>query len=151
MSGTGFAPGTDAQVFILTGSGQGSGNATARSLPAASTAAILLGTTKVGANGTSAGSLPVPPTLAPGDYVAQVVGYSPSFQVRVANLGVVLTDAVKPTKRVRSRVLFAPLSAALTDKARAQLAAAVKRIPKGAKKVTVQVVGFVQPTSPAVS
>lgn len=145
VSGTGFAPSTEAQVYVLTGAAQPTATA-ARSTRAASTAALLLGTTKVNADGSFGAVLPIPSTLAPGNYVAQVVGYSPSLQVRVASLGMVLSDSVVSTKRIKSQVLFAPLSKALTGPAKDRLAAAVKRVPKGAKKVTVQVIGFVQPT-----
>ena len=146
VSGTGFAPGTDAQVYVLTGSEQRAASRSGMNR-AGSTAALQLGAAKVGANGEFTGVLPIPSTLTPGEYVAQVVGYSPSFQVRVASLGMVLTKPAVPVKRLRTTVLFAPLSAVLTDASVAKLSAAVKKVPKRVSKVTVQVVGYVQPTS----
>jgi flagellar motor protein MotB len=70
------------------------------------------------------------------------------MKVRTASLGVVLTaDKKAVVKRVSTTVYFASGSPVLDDKAKALLAAAAKKIPKGATKVNVQSIGYVQGTA----
>lgn len=152
-AGTGFAANTTAEVYLLPPTGTSSRTYRSKQESRVSaatplTAPLLLGPVQVGADGTFVGTLPVPLTVAPGDYVSQVVGYSPSMQVRTASLGVVLTaDKKAVVKRVSTTVYFASGSPVLDDKAKALLAAAAKKIPKGATKVNVQSIGYVQGTA----
>ena len=128
-TGTGFKPGTQANVYILD-------------------PAVTLGTCPVGADGSFACTLALPSTLVPGRHVVQVNGYTADLQVRSVSLGLqVIANPAAVSRRVRTVIFFDALSARLDAKDRRQLAVLVRRVPKGATNVTVQVVGHVQPTS----
>jgi uncharacterized repeat protein (TIGR02543 family) len=128
VSGSGFAPGTEAKVYLIAPS-------------------LTLGTFIVGADGTFSGSVPVPLTLAPGSYLVQVNGYSPSLTVRSATIALGLTGQERViVKRIRRTVYFDSMSASLDAKSRRILDRATKLVPRSASKVTVQSIGFVQPT-----
>jgi outer membrane protein OmpA-like peptidoglycan-associated protein len=128
-TGTGFAPGTRANVYILD-------------------PAVTLGTCPVAADGSFACTLALPSTLAPGNHVLQVNGYTTDLLVRSVSMGLAVTaNPTAVTKRLRTTVFFDVLSARLDAKARRDLAALARRVPKTATNVTVQVTGYVQPTS----
>jgi uncharacterized repeat protein (TIGR02543 family) len=152
-AGTGFAANTTAEVYLLPPADGPRGAVRSKqsvrdSVAVPLTAPLLLGPVQVGADGTFVDTLPVPLTVAPGDYISQVVGYSPSMQVRTASLGVVLAaDKKAVVKRVSTKVYFASGSPVLDAKAKASLSAAAKKIPKGATKINVQSIGYVQGTS----
>jgi hypothetical protein len=128
-AGTGFEPGTQANAYILD-------------------PAVTLGTCPVGADGSFACTLDLPTTLLPGNHVLQVNGYTPDQQVRSVSLGLQVTpNPTAVSRRVRTTVYFDVLSAHLDARARRDLAALVRKVPKRATNVTVQVTGYVQPTS----
>jgi outer membrane protein OmpA-like peptidoglycan-associated protein len=147
--GTGFAAGTDAKVYLLPPVVTArSGSHLLGRAGVALTAPLLLGTVPVGTDGTFVGTLPVPLTVPPGDYISQVVGYSPAMQARTASLGVVLSaDKKSVVKRVATTVYFASGSPALDSTAKARLAVVSKRIPRSATNVNVQSIGYVQGTT----
>jgi hypothetical protein len=128
VSGSGFAPGTDVKVYIIAPS-------------------LTLGTLIVRSDGTFSGSLPVPLTLAPSSYIAQVNGYSPSFKIRSASIGLgVSARGIVLVKRIRRTVYFDSMSAYLDTKSRRILDRASKLVPRSASQITVQSIGFVKPT-----
>ncbi len=125
VSGTGFRPGTDVQVYIF-------------STPR------LLGTVSTDANGNFAGSVPIPRDLEFGRHTLQVNGYTTDGQVRSLSLGVVL-QAPKLTsgqKVAKATVFFGPSSARLTSKARATLQTLARTV--GSKARGGLVIGYVQ-------
>lgn len=73
-SGDGYAPGTEIELYILD--------------PLTS-----LGTIPVNPDGTFAGSVTVPSTLPPGEYVVQMNGYTPTTQVRSVSVGISVRSA----------------------------------------------------------
>ena len=100
---------------------------------------------------THALALPLAPapadTLTPGDFVAQVNGYTPALQVRSASVGLVIAaEKVRVVEKVRTRITFAAESPALTTAAKRRLASLVQSIPKRATGVTIQSIGYVQPS-----
>ena len=128
VSGSGFAPGTEVKVYIIAPS-------------------LTLGTFIVGPDGTFSGTVPVPLTLAPGSYVAQVNGYSPSLSIRSASIGLGLTGQdIVLVERIKRTVYFDSMSGKLDAKSKKILANAANLVPGRATKVTVQSIGFVQPT-----
>ena len=147
-SGAGFAPNTQASIYIFPASVNRSAARTVRTatnLPASGP--LLLGNLTVGIDGTFAGSVPVPDTLTPGDFVAQVNGYTPALQVRSASVGLVIAaEKVRVVEKVRTRITFAAESPALTTAAKRRLASLVQSIPKRATGVTIQSIGYVQPS-----
>jgi flagellar motor protein MotB len=147
--GTGFAAATEASVYLLPPvvSTKSSQLRAGRAIVPLE-APLLLGKVLVGGDGSFVGTLPVPTTVPPGDYISQVVGYSPSMQVRTASLGVVLSaDKKAVVKRVTTTVYFASGSPVLDARDKAKLSAAAKRIPKTATNVNVQSIGYVQGTT----
>ena len=129
VQGTSFAPGTEIKIYILA-------------------PPLTLGTLTVNADGTFSGLVTLPLTLAPGSYTVQVNGYSPSLSMRSASLGIgVSANTQAVVKRIKRTVYFKPLSTKLSAKSKRVLAKAVKLLPRGASKITVQSVAYVQPTS----
>ena len=102
------------------------------------------------ASGAFDGTVPVPAGLAPGDYTLQMNGYAADGAVRSLSIGVVVTPATAPAaaapaRQARATVYFAPASSALTDQAKATLAALARKAGKNtARTVTT---GYVQPTT----
>ena len=147
-AGAGFAPNTQASIYIFPASLNGSAVGTVRagtSVP--ESGPLLLGNLTVAVDGTFAGSVPVPDTLTPGDFVAQVNGYTPAFQVRSASVGlVVAAEQVRVVEKVRARIRFAAESPVLSMAAKKRLASLVRSIPRGASGVTIQSIGYVQPS-----
>jgi outer membrane protein OmpA-like peptidoglycan-associated protein len=105
---------------------------------------ILLGVLKVDANGYFIGSLPIPVGLELGNHTVQVDGYSPSSEVRSANLSVLLAAAVGQV--VSAQFLFKPNSTALTANTIAAIKKIASKISKGYFNLRVGAVGFVFPT-----
>jgi len=89
--GTGFKPGTQVGLFVDPPAGGVIASLVARAL----SGPVTLGLLPVGADGTFAGSVPVPADLALGGHVLQAVGFSPSGQTRAVSLGVVAVEARK--------------------------------------------------------
>jgi outer membrane protein OmpA-like peptidoglycan-associated protein len=123
--GTGFMPNSEVEVYIFS-------------------TAILLGVLKTDANGNFIGSLPIPVGLEIGKHTIQVNGYSPSAEVRSANLPVVLAAAVG--KVLTAQFLFQPNSVVLTPATLAGIKKLVTKISKGYLNLRVGAVGFVFPT-----
>ncbi len=73
-SGKGYAPGTSIEVYLLD--------------PLTS-----LGSFPVNPDGTFSGSVTLPPTLPPGEYVIQMNGYTPTSQVRSVSVGISVRSA----------------------------------------------------------
>lgn len=148
-SGTGFAPNTEASIYIYPSSSSESAGRSSRdgsTLP--QSAPLLLGTLTVGVDGTFTGSVPVPDTLTPGDFIAQVNGYTPTLQVRSASVGlVVAAEKSRVVKKVRATITFAAESSLLGTTAKAQIARLVQRVPRGVSRVTMQSIGYVQPSA----
>ncbi len=147
-AGAGFAPNTQASIYIFPASLNRSAVGTVRagtSVP--ESGPLLLGNLTVAVDGTFAGSVPVPDTLTPGDFVAQVNGYTPAFQVRSASVGlVVAAEQVRVVEKLRARITFTAESPVLTMAAKRRLASLVRSIPKQATGVTIQSIGYVQPS-----
>ena len=150
-AGAGFAPSTQASIYIFPASLNRSAVGTVRagtSVP--ESGPLLLGNLTVGIDGTFAGSVPVPDTLTPGDFVAQVNGYTPALQVRSASVGLVIAaEKVRVVEKVRARITFAAESSVLSTTAKERLAGLMRRIPKQASGVTIQSIGYVQPSQNA--
>lgn len=147
-AGAGFAPNTQASIYIFPASLNRSAVGTVRagtSVP--ESGPLLLGNLTVAVDGTFAGSVPVPDTLTPGDFVAQVNGYTPALQVRSASVGLVIAaEKVRVVEKVRARISFAAESPVLSMAAKKRLASLVRSIPRGASGVTIQSIGYVQPS-----
>jgi len=127
VSGTGFAPGSVINVFLID--------------PAQS-----LGTLTVAADGTFTGSVPIPAGLPPGRYVVQANGTTPSAQVRSTSVGVLIrTSPAMRQATLRTTVYFDVRSAALDKKALRSTARLAGKVPDGAEIVRIRSVGFVQP------
>ena len=147
-SGAGFAPNTEASIYVFPASPTRSAVRSSRegsNVP--ESAPLLLGNLTVGIDGTFAGTVPVPDTLSPGDFVAQVNGYTPAFQVRSASVGLIVTaERTRVVRKVRTTITFAAESSALGSVATARLARLVRSLPRGATRVTIQSIGYVQPS-----
>jgi outer membrane protein OmpA-like peptidoglycan-associated protein len=129
VSGTGFAPGSVINVFLID--------------PSQS-----LATLTVGADGTFSGSVPIPPGLTPGRYVVQANGTTTGAQVRSTSVGVLIGAPVSTRRAVlRTTVYFDVRSAALDTKALRKVARLAGRVPDGAQIVRIRSVGYVQPES----
>lgn len=128
-SGSGYAPGTQVVLYLLD-------------------PAITLGTVTVGADGSFTVVLPVPLTVAAGRYVLQVNGMTTGSQVRSVSVPVTVRGAgVKQrVQRVSATIYFASGSSRLTTTSLRTLERLASRVPAGARDVTVQCIGFVQPT-----
>jgi outer membrane protein OmpA-like peptidoglycan-associated protein len=125
VSGTGFRPGTNVQVYIY-------------STPR------LLGTVSTDANGNFAGTVPIPTDLELGRHTLQVNGFTADGQVRSLSMGVVL-QAPQVTARqkvAKATVFFGPSSAQLTSKAKATLQSLARTVGSNARGGLV--VGYVQ-------
>jgi outer membrane protein OmpA-like peptidoglycan-associated protein len=115
--------------------------------------AVTLGAVTVGADGSFRAVLPVPITVRPGDRVVQINGLTTGQQVRSVSLPARVPAAggssgavAGKVTRVKTTVYFASGSPELTASAKRALARLATRVPAGAKDVTVQCIGFVQPT-----
>ena len=127
-SGSGYAPGSQVMVYLLR-------------------PAITLGTVTVGPDGTFTATFPVPLTVGAGDYVVQANGLTPGQQVRSVSVPMTIVGAANSAvQRLKATVYFASGSPELGSSAKRTLARLAKRVPVGAKDVTVQCIGFVQPT-----
>ena len=125
VSGTGFRPGTNVQVYIY-------------STPR------LLGSVSTDANGNFTGTVPIPTDLEFGRHTLQVNGYTADGEVRSLSLGVVL-EAPKATagrKVAKATVFFAPTSARLSPKAQATLKTLARKV--GSSAGGGLIVGYVQ-------
>jgi hypothetical protein len=147
-SGAGFAPNTEASIYVFPASSRRSAVRSSREGPnVPESAPLLLGNLIVGIDGTFAGAVPVPDTLSPGDFVAQVNGYTPAFQVRSASVGlVVAAEKARVVRKVRTTITFAAESSSLNAVATARLARLVLSVPRSATRVTIQSIGYVQPS-----
>ncbi len=145
-AGTGFLAGTEVVAYVVD-------------------PAIVLGRFEVRADGSFVTEVPVPRTLAPGRYLVQVNGFGPADAsdtttaragrlgnpasrsvVRSVTLPLLVLAPARKVVRVSSEVRFASSSARLDAKAKRALAKLRRSIPAGATGVTVQVLGYVQPT-----
>lgn len=138
-NGAGFAAATFARVFIFQSS--------QLAAQAGESYVIDLGSIPVDSSGNFLGTLPIPPTLPAGRYTAQVNGYAPDLSVRSVSLPLTLRKAGAATKRVTATITFDPLSTRITPKAQRVLRALARRIPKNARGIFMQSVGYVQPTT----
>lgn len=106
----------------------------------------FLGTLTTDASGAYSGAVPIPAGITPGVYTLQANGFAPDDSVRSLSIGVVVQATKAAVKAsARDSVFFAPLSTRLTPEAKASLRALVKKT--GTKVISVQSVGFVQPTA----
>ena len=127
VSGAGFAPGTQVNVFIIGSSSP-------------------LGTFTVDSDGSFRGVAAIPTDLTAGSYVIQANGLTPNRIVRSTSIGIVIEDSAQMrTSRVRTTVYFDARSAALDKAARRAIARMARSLPEGAQIVRVRSVGFVQP------
>lgn len=128
-SGSGFKPETPVKLYLLPGT--------------------TLGSFAVGADGTYAGSVPVPVGLPVGGQTLQVNGFAPSGAVRSVSLGVQVVPVRQVAARMsQARVFFAPLSPVISEQGKRALDALAKKVgrsDKAGKRAVV--VGFVQQTS----
>ena len=106
--------------------------------------ATYLGQLTTDSAGSFAGSIPIPPGIAPGNYTLQTNALAPSGAVRSLSIGVIVKPARVVTSTVRASVRFAPLSAALSRPAKARLRSVADRAKQGAQRSVI--VGYVQPT-----
>ena len=98
-AGTGFAAGSEVGIFLdppplVTSAVAGLVH---RGLGVDAGAPISLGTLKVKADGTFAGTLPIPADLPLGAHVLQAVGYSPTGQTRAVSIGILAVAATTPS------------------------------------------------------
>ena len=127
VSGAGFAPGTQVNVFII-----GSNSP--------------LGTFTVAPDGTFRGVAAIPRDFTAGNYAIQANGLTPNRVVRSTTIGIVIEDSAQMrTARLRTTVYFDARSAALDKAARRAIARLARSVPEGAQIVRVRSVGFVQP------
>lgn len=128
-SGSGYAPGTQVVLYLLD-------------------PAITLGTATVGADGSFTVVLTVPLTVGAGRFVLQANGMTTGNQVRSVSVPVTVRGATakQRVQRVSATIYFASGSSRLTTTAQRTLERLEARVPAGAKDVTVQCIGFVQPT-----
>ena len=138
-SGNGFATGTVARVFIFQSSRLAS--------QSGESFVIDLGSVPIDSSGNFLGTLPIPATLPPGRYVAQVNGFAADLSVRSTSLPLIVRAASAKTRRLSLTIQFDPLSSALDEPAMKSLRRLARRIPASARKVAVQSVGYVQPTN----
>lgn len=127
VNGTGYKPGAKVAVYILNPS-------------------IALCELTADSLGEVSGVCAFPGTLAPGEYVLQVAGPTSAGLVRTVSMP--LRATVNPNAditRLTATVYFESLSPGLDGIDTAILHALLKKVPKGAKDVTVQSLGFVQP------
>lgn len=125
-SGSGFKAGTQVRLYLLPGT--------------------VLGSFPVGADGTYAGSVPVPVGLPLGGQTLQANGFAPSGAVRSVSLGVQVVPArVAVSRRASARVFFAPLSPVISAQGRRALDALARKAGRSGRQAVV--VGFVQQTS----
>ncbi len=107
---------------------------------------IALAVVQVTADGAFEANVLIPSSLTPGTYLSQVNGYTADGQVRSVTLGFEVVDNPQATpKQLRTKVFFDARSSSVNKKAKQQIAKALKRLPKGAQDVSVQVIGYVQP------
>jgi predicted outer membrane repeat protein len=98
--GGGFAPGSQVGIFLdpATSASSAVADLMRQALGAPRAAeAITLGRLTVAADGTFAGSLPLPDDLAVGAHVLQAVGYSPSGQSRTISVGIRAIEDTTPS------------------------------------------------------
>jgi uncharacterized repeat protein (TIGR02543 family) len=128
-SGSGFKSGTPVKLYLLPGT--------------------TLGSFAVGADGTYAGSVPVPVGLPVGGQTLQVNGFAPSGAVRSVSLGVQVVPVRQVAARMsKAKVFFAPLSPVISDQGKRALDALAKKVGRSGKAgKRAVVVGFVQQTS----
>lgn len=129
VSGSGYAPGQQVVVYAMN-------------------PALQLGTFTVRFDGSFSGTVPLPGSVAPGNAVIQVNGYSSTMQVRSLSVGIkVLKDASGKTVTSRTSVYFAAGSSWLNPAGRARLARLVKGLPAGSVTISVVSMGYVQGTA----
>jgi len=122
----GFQPGTPLVMYILEPT-------------------LQLGTFTVGSDGVARGQAEVPLSLRAGRYVVQLNGFTRAGQVGSTSIGIIVQRS--RAQHVRTRVKFGVLAATVSRSASLDLATLVRKVPVGARQVTVQVRGFVQPTT----
>jgi flagellar motor protein MotB len=124
---SGFMPGTPAVLNLLT-------------------PPITLAVVQVTANGAFAANVLIPSSLTPGIYLSQVNGFTADGEVRSVTLGFEVVNNPEATpKQLRTKVFFEAKSSSVNKQAKKQIAKALKRLPKVAQDITVQVIGYVQP------
>jgi len=129
VSGTGFAPGSIVNVFLID-------------------PAQPIGTFRVAADGTFRGTIPVPAGLAPGRYVVQANGTTPNAMVRSTSVGILIGGSAATRKaKLRATVYFDVRSAKLDRQALRKIARLARKIPKESQIIRVRSVGYVQPES----
>lgn len=69
------------------------------------------------------------------------------MSVRSASLPLTLRKAIPAAKQLKATITFGTLSTAITPKAMRTLRALARRIPKAARSIVLQAVGYVQPTT----
>lgn len=125
--GTGFKPGSEVQLWMLPNT--------------------LVGTISVDASGKFAGKVDIPKLLSLGGNTLQANGYTTDGVVRSVSLGIDVIARQLGAKRSTAVTYFDANSARLTAAAKRSLDQFASAVPKTAKGVTVNVTGFVQPTS----
>ena len=124
FTGTGFMPNSDVYVYAFSDP-------------------KFMGVIRTDKNGNFTSSLAVP-DLATGGHTIQLNGLSPKGEVRSASVGVV----VQPKTTVASgKVYFAYASSVLDAKAKATIAAIVKKAKAAKGNVFITIVGWAQPTA----
>jgi outer membrane protein OmpA-like peptidoglycan-associated protein len=134
-SGSGFLPGSAVDLYLMTRD-----------------TCTLLGSLDVLGDGTFAGSVPLPPGLAPGTYTLQVNGLAEETRLRsrativrcisiLVKVKEPVSKAVSKASVVRGVVYFDAYSAELTKSAKRKLNATIKQLPSKSNNL-VRVVGF---------
>ena len=127
LKGTGFKPNSEVQVWLLP--------------------KTYVGTVPIDGEGNFSGSIDIPKLLALGGNTLQVNGFTPDGVVRSVSLGINVIARQLGAKRTTAVTYFSANSSQLAYAAKRSLDAFVRGVPKTAKGVTVNVTGFVQPTS----
>jgi outer membrane protein OmpA-like peptidoglycan-associated protein len=95
------------------------------------------------ANGNFSASFPIPTGLEVGQHTVQLDGYSPTGEIRSANLKVLVQKYVG--KVVAAKFYFEPNQATISKANASAIAKLVKGVGAGYKDLKVGVVGFVYP------